>query len=65
MAHSLGLTVFGTAGTDDGMAMVKKQGADHVYNHRNKGYEKEVLVGQAGQILATPNIARRPPVARV
>lgn len=33
-----GLTVIGTAGTQAGLDLVKKQGADHVFNHRENGY---------------------------
>ncbi|XP_063244827.1 zeta-crystallin-like isoform X2 [Bacillus rossius redtenbacheri] len=38
IAKSLGLTVVGTAGSTEGMELVKKLGADHVFNHREKGY---------------------------
>jgi NADPH:quinone reductase-like Zn-dependent oxidoreductase len=40
----MGMTVIGTAGTADGLAMVKEQGADHVFNHREKDYEQKILV---------------------
>jgi len=38
IARAGGLTVIGTAGTPDGMALVKAQGAQHVLNHRESGY---------------------------
>jgi NADPH2:quinone reductase len=38
MAHAAGLTVIGTAGTDEGAALVRAQGAAHVLNHREPGY---------------------------
>jgi NADPH2:quinone reductase len=44
IAHSIGMTVIGTAGTEDGLAIVKQQGADHVFNHREEGYEKKIMV---------------------
>jgi hypothetical protein len=44
MAHNYGMTVIGTAGTQEGLDLVKQQGADHVFNHRDKGYEQLILV---------------------
>lgn len=38
LAKSLGLTVVGTAGSPEGLELVKKVGADHVLNHRVDGY---------------------------
>lgn len=38
IARAAGLTVIGTAGTADGIALVKAQGAQHVLNHRESGY---------------------------
>ncbi|XP_049785712.1 quinone oxidoreductase-like isoform X1 [Schistocerca cancellata] len=38
LAKSLGLTVVGTAGSSEGLELVKKVGADHVFNHRTDGY---------------------------
>ncbi|CAM6000473.1 unnamed protein product [Sphagnum balticum] len=55
IAHSIGMTVIGTAGTDDGLALVKQQGADFVFNHREKGYEQKiVVVGSRGSIDFQP-----------
>ena len=42
IAHSIGMTVIGTAGTEEGMKLVKECGADHVFNHREKGYEQKI-----------------------
>lgn len=44
MAKARGHTVIGTAGTEDGMEIIKKQGADFVFNHRKEGYMDEVKV---------------------
>ncbi len=38
LARAAGLRVVGTAGTEEGMALVLAQGAHHVLNHRNDGY---------------------------
>ena len=31
---STGMLVIGTAGTEEGLKLVKEQGAEHVFNHR-------------------------------
>ena len=41
-AVSAGATVIGTAGTEDGLAVVRKQGAHHAVNHRSPGYLDEI-----------------------
>ncbi len=38
LAKSYGLKIIGTAGTTEGLKMVKDQGADFVYNHRDTDY---------------------------
>jgi NADPH2:quinone reductase len=43
LARALGMTVFGTAGTDDGLQLVKRSGANHVFNHRKAGYAEEMM----------------------
>jgi len=43
IARSMGVIVFGTAGTKDGMDVVAKCGAHHVFNHNHKSYEKKML----------------------
>jgi NADPH:quinone reductase len=37
LAQAAGLRVFGTAGTDDGLALVREQGAEQAFNHRDAG----------------------------
>jgi len=41
-AVAAGATVIGTAGTDEGVTLVKAQGAHHAVNHRTTGYLDEV-----------------------
>jgi len=38
IASALGMEVTGTAGTQEGLDLVREQGAVHVYNHHDKGY---------------------------
>ena len=49
IARALGLTVYGTAGTDQGLALVKKEGARHVFNHRHPGYLDEIMKTTGGR----------------
>jgi NADPH2:quinone reductase len=37
------MTVFGTAGTDKGLELVKREGAHQAFNHRNAGYQQEIM----------------------
>ena len=62
-AVSIGATVIGTAGTDEGLAVVRAQGATHAVNHRSRGYLDEVtaLTGGKGpdvilEMLANVNL---------
>jgi NADPH2:quinone reductase len=64
-AVAAGLTVIGTAGTDDGLATVRAQGAHHAVNHRSPGYLDEIvtLAGGRGpdvilEMLANENLDR-------
>ncbi len=65
MAHALGLRVFGTAGTDKGMELVKREGADQAFNHTKPGYMEDVLKATDGrgmdlilEMLANVNLGR-------
>jgi NADPH2:quinone reductase len=65
LAHAAGLTVVGTAGTKDGMELVREQGADHVLNHTVAGdYDRlQQITGGAGldliiEMLANQNLGR-------
>jgi NADPH2:quinone reductase len=50
LAAAFGLTVLGTAGSEEGRKLVREQGADHVLDHHKPDYLKQVmdLTGQAG-----------------
>jgi NADPH2:quinone reductase len=41
-ARAQGLRVFGTAGTKEGLELVKKAGAHCVFNHREEGYAEKI-----------------------
>src|SRR5205085_12362471 len=43
IARAMGMTVFGTAGTDKGLNLVKREGAHQAFNHRNAGYQQEIM----------------------
>jgi len=43
MARAMGMTVFGTAGTDKGLDLVKREGAHQAFNHRSAGYQQEIV----------------------
>ncbi len=48
-AVAAGLTVIGTAGTDEGLAVVAKQGARHAINHRSEGYLDQITSATGGR----------------
>ena len=65
IARAAGLTVIGTAGSDNGKAAVSAAGADHVLDHTQDGYLDEVktLTGGKGpeiilEMLANVNLAK-------
>ena len=47
--RAMGVTVIGTAGTKDGMEVVLKCGAHHVFNHNHKSYEKKMVEMLGGE----------------
>ena len=64
MAHAMGLTVFGTAGTQKGAELVKREGAHQVFDHSKPGYQEEILKATGGrgvdiilEMLANVNLA--------
>ncbi len=64
-AVAAGLDVIGTAGTDEGLALVTAQGAHHAVNHRTAGYLETItaLTGGRGpdvilEMLANVNLDR-------
>jgi NADPH:quinone reductase len=64
LAHAAGTTVIGTAGSEQGLKVVKEQGANHAVNHAEAGYLEELmkLTGGHGfdlivEMLANKNLA--------
>jgi NADPH:quinone reductase len=64
MAHAMGLTVFGTAGTQKGLDLAKREGAHQVFDHSKAGYQDEILKASGGrgvdivlEMLANVNLA--------
>src|SRR3979490_2971679 len=49
MARAMGLTVFGTAGTQKGLDLVKREGAHKVFDHGKTGYQEEILKVTGGR----------------
>ena len=43
-ARAYGMVVMGTAGTDEGMTLVRDFGAHFVFNHRQEDYTDQILV---------------------
>ena len=65
MARAIGLTIFGTAGTEPGLELIKREGASHAFNHTKTGYEEEILRATEGkgvdiilEMLANVNLAK-------
>jgi NADPH2:quinone reductase len=49
MARAMGLTVFGTAGTDKGLDLAKREGARQAFNHAKPGYQEEIMKASGGR----------------
>jgi NADPH2:quinone reductase len=65
IARACGMRVIGTAGTEEGLALVRSQGAHHVLNHREADYLQRLppLTGGRGvdvvlEMLANVNLDR-------
>jgi NADPH2:quinone reductase len=43
IGRAIGLTVLGTAGTENGLELVKREGAHHVIDHTHSGYQDQIL----------------------
>jgi NADPH:quinone reductase len=63
MARAMGLIVLGTAGTEKGLDLVKREGADHVFDHTKPDYREQILkaAGERGvdlilEMLANVNL---------
>jgi NADPH:quinone reductase len=49
MARAMGLVVVGTAGTDKGRDLVKREGAQHVFDHTKPDYREKILKATGGR----------------
>jgi NADPH2:quinone reductase len=64
IARALGLTVFGTASSQKGLDLAKREGAHQVFDHSKAGYQEEILKATGGrgvdiilEMLANVNLA--------
>lgn len=64
IGRAMGMTVIGTASSDQGLELVKKMGADHALDHSKEGYLDEIkaLTGSKGvevilEMLANVNLS--------
>ena len=48
IARAMGMTVFGTAGSDKGLDLVKREGAQQAFNHAKSGYLEEIMKATSG-----------------
>lgn len=46
LAKAHGMVIYGTAGTDAGLNLVKANGAHYAFNHRKADYANELLVSE-------------------
>ena len=49
MARAMGLTVFGTAGTQKGVDLVRREGGHQVFDHSKAGYQEEIMKATSGR----------------
>ena len=49
ISRAIGMTVFGTAGTEEGLKLVKREGADQVFDHSKAGYQEQIMKASAGK----------------
>ena len=49
IARAMGLTVFGTAGSQKGLDLVLREGADRVFDHSKAGYLDEIMKATNGR----------------
>jgi NADPH2:quinone reductase len=49
MARAVGLTVLGTAGTEKGLQLVKREGAHQVFDHTKPDYREQILKATGGR----------------
>jgi len=49
MARSIGMLVLGTAGTEKGLELVRREGAHHVFDHTKPDYQDRILKATGGR----------------
>jgi NADPH2:quinone reductase len=49
IGRAIGLTVFGTAGTQKGLDLAKREGAHQVFDHSKAGYQEDILKATGGR----------------
>jgi NADPH2:quinone reductase len=49
ISRAIGMTVFGTAGTEDGLELVKREGAHQAFDHSKAGYQEQIMKASAGK----------------
>ncbi len=49
MARAMGMVVLGTAGTEKGLELVKREGAHQVFNHTKPDYREQILKATGGR----------------
>jgi NADPH2:quinone reductase len=49
IARAAGMVVIGTAGSERGIELVKKEGADHVFNHKTPDYMNQIMTATGGR----------------
>ena len=52
-AQGAGLKVIGTAGTDEGLRLIKDQGAEHVFRHDSVDYQERIRAIATGPVLTS------------
>jgi len=64
IGRAMGLTVFGTAGSQKGLDLVTREGAHHAFDHSKAGYTDQILQATGGkgvdiilEMLANVNLA--------
>lgn len=65
MARAMGLIILGTAGTEKGLELVKREGAKQVFDHTKPDYREQILKATGGrgvdlilEMLANVNLAQ-------
>jgi NADPH2:quinone reductase len=65
IARAMGLTILGTAGTEKGLELVKREGAHHAFDHSKSGYLEQILKATTGrgvdlilEMLANANLGQ-------